>query len=436
MRGGSRHRPVTRSASPTTGPWWRTRPSGTLGWPFGRWTRRWRCATRSAGFPRTYVDPRSSPRTTPSRDGGTTSPTCWCWRLASHSWTAASRSSGPSSPCTPRQRRWPGCTGRPCRWTCCRAGRGCSASGSASRSAWWSASRASTTRCCSPRTRSPPRSPPAARSSSSPPPRPRSPRSGSCTWSGTRSLPQVRPGAAVQLVTGGPAVGATLTTDRRIGAVSFTGSAEVGHRIARDAAPTKVLLELGSNAALVVAADADLAAAADAVVRGGYYASGQACISVQRVLVVEPCASEFLDAAGGADERRRRRRPTGSDDPGVGAHRRRAPPPGSGRGWTRRSRGGATVVCGGDVRDSVLEPTVLVDVPDRRRRSGTRRSSARSSRCGRCPISSTRSTRSTTPATGCTPACSPRPWRRRSRRSTGWRSAVSWSTRCPASGPT
>jgi acyl-CoA reductase-like NAD-dependent aldehyde dehydrogenase len=31
----------------------------------------------------------------------------------------------------------------------------------------------------------------------------------------------------------------------------------------------------------VVAEDADLDAAADAVLRGGFYASGQACISVQ-----------------------------------------------------------------------------------------------------------------------------------------------------------
>ncbi|TCO32901.1 acyl-CoA reductase-like NAD-dependent aldehyde dehydrogenase [Kribbella steppae] len=103
------------------------------------------------------------------------------------------------------------------------------------------------------------------------------------------------PAAAVQLVTGGPDVGATLTTDRRIGAVSFTGSAAVGHQIARDAAPTKVLLELGSNSALVVAADADLDAAADAIIRGGYYASGQACISVQRVIVVESIHATLLD---------------------------------------------------------------------------------------------------------------------------------------------
>lgn len=103
------------------------------------------------------------------------------------------------------------------------------------------------------------------------------------------------PAAAVQLVTGGVEVGVRLTTDRRIGAVSFTGSAAVGHQIARDAAPTKVLLELGSNSALVVAEDADLDAAADAIIRGGYYASGQACISVQRVIAVESVRPALLE---------------------------------------------------------------------------------------------------------------------------------------------
>jgi acyl-CoA reductase-like NAD-dependent aldehyde dehydrogenase len=106
------------------------------------------------------------------------------------------------------------------------------------------------------------------------------------------------PQSALQLITGGADVGATLTTDDRIGAVSFTGSATVGHRIARDAAPTKVLLELGSNSALVVAADADLDAAADAIVRGGYYASGQACISVQRVIAVESVRDALLEKLG------------------------------------------------------------------------------------------------------------------------------------------
>ncbi|MFE5012024.1 aldehyde dehydrogenase family protein [Streptomyces sp. NPDC056696] len=167
--------------------------------------------------------------------------------------------------------------------------------------------------------------------------------------------------AAVQLVTGGPEVGSALTTDRRIGAVSFTGSAAVGHRIAQDAAPTKVLLELGSNAALVVAADADLDAAADAVVRGGFYASGQACISVQRVVVVDAVREEFV-----ARLKERVAEVTVGDprDPQTrvsaliderSTERVCA--------WLEEAvAAGASLLTGGKVTDGVIEPAVLLDV--------------------------------------------------------------------------
>lgn len=170
------------------------------------------------------------------------------------------------------------------------------------------------------------------------------------------------PAAVVQLVTGGPEVGVALTTDRRIGAVSFTGSAAVGHQIARDAAPTKVLLELGSNAALVVAADADLAAAADAVVRGGYYASGQACISVQRLVVVESVREEFLAHVSErlgqvvvGDPRDSSTRVSALIDEQSTARVLE---------WVQKAvAAGATVVRGGDVAGGMIEPALLVDVP-------------------------------------------------------------------------
>lgn len=171
------------------------------------------------------------------------------------------------------------------------------------------------------------------------------------------------PRDAVQLVTGDASVGERLTTDRRVGAISFTGSAAVGHRIARDAAPTKVLLELGSNAALVVAADADLDAASDAVVRGGYYASGQACISVQRVIVDARVREPFLQ-----------RLVARLDDVVVGDPRDPAtrvsalidaPATERVRAWVEAAvESGAVLVSGGDVAGGVLAPTVLLDVPD------------------------------------------------------------------------
>jgi acyl-CoA reductase-like NAD-dependent aldehyde dehydrogenase len=168
------------------------------------------------------------------------------------------------------------------------------------------------------------------------------------------------PESALQLVTGGADVGATLTTDGRIGAVSFTGSAAVGHQIARDAAPTKVLLELGSNSALVVAEDADLDAAADAIVRGGYYASGQACISVQRVIAVDTIRDALLEKLGArlpavvvGDPRDPLTRVSALIDPKSTARV---------RDWVEESvHAGATIAYASP--GDLLGPTVLTDVP-------------------------------------------------------------------------
>lgn len=171
------------------------------------------------------------------------------------------------------------------------------------------------------------------------------------------------PPAMLQAVTGGPDVGAALTTDARVGAVSFTGSADVGHRIARSAAPTKTMLELGSNAALVVTATADLDRAADAVVRGGYYASGQACIAVQRVIVERAVLEPFLEwlqplvaAVRVGDPRDPGTRVSALiDDAATGRVTT----------WVDEAlSAGASRLVGGDAVDGVLGPTLLVDVPD------------------------------------------------------------------------
>ncbi|MGH9067795.1 MAG: aldehyde dehydrogenase family protein [Acidimicrobiales bacterium] len=171
------------------------------------------------------------------------------------------------------------------------------------------------------------------------------------------------PVAAAQLVTGDAAAGSALVTDRRVGAVSFTGSAAVGHRIARDAAPTKTLLELGSNAALVVAADADLDAAADAILRGGYYASGQACIAVQRVIVVGSVKEALVDRlvrrmpeVRVGDPRDPATRVSALIDE-ASAQRVAA--------WVDGAvAAGARVIAGGGRKGAVVPPTLLDGVPD------------------------------------------------------------------------
>jgi acyl-CoA reductase-like NAD-dependent aldehyde dehydrogenase len=171
------------------------------------------------------------------------------------------------------------------------------------------------------------------------------------------------PAVAVQLVTGDAEVGRVLTSDPRIGAVSFTGSAGVGHQIARDAAPRKVLLELGSNAALVVDDDVDLDKAVDAVFRGGFYASGQACISIQRVVVLDAVRDAFLARLA----ERVPSLPTG--DPRLPETRVAAliDERSTERvlAWIRSAEEeGAKVLTGGVLADGAIEPTVLVDPPE------------------------------------------------------------------------
>jgi len=171
------------------------------------------------------------------------------------------------------------------------------------------------------------------------------------------------PDAAVQMVTGDAKVGDALVRDERTAAVSFTGSAGVGHAIAAAAGSKRVVLELGSNAALIVAADADLDAAAAAVTRGGFYASGQACISVQRVLVAAPVLQPFLErlvplvvALPVGDPRSEATRVAPLIDDAAAERV---------TGWIGAAvDAGARLLTGGERDGRVVTPAVVADVPD------------------------------------------------------------------------
>jgi succinate-semialdehyde dehydrogenase/glutarate-semialdehyde dehydrogenase len=87
--------------------------------------------------------------------------------------------------------------------------------------------------------------------------------------------------------------------------VAFTGSVPTGRRVMQACADnlTPVLLELGGKDATVVAADADLDAAAKAIVWGSMWNAGQACVGVERVYVVQSARDEFLAKVKGYAEK-------------------------------------------------------------------------------------------------------------------------------------
>lgn len=103
------------------------------------------------------------------------------------------------------------------------------------------------------------------------------------------------PPGFVNMVQGpGETVGEMLLRDQRFAVYTFTGSASVGKHIRETVGLRRTLLELGSNSGVIIHRDADLDLAADQCAKGGFLYSGQICISVQRVLVHEDVADEFL----------------------------------------------------------------------------------------------------------------------------------------------
>jgi acyl-CoA reductase-like NAD-dependent aldehyde dehydrogenase len=102
------------------------------------------------------------------------------------------------------------------------------------------------------------------------------------------------PPGVVNIITGGVDTGVALTTDDRLGGISFTGSVRTGQAIARAAAQTlvPVTLELGGKSANIIFDDADLDRAIAGAVAGVFAAGGQTCIAGSRLLVQEGVADE------------------------------------------------------------------------------------------------------------------------------------------------
>ena len=108
------------------------------------------------------------------------------------------------------------------------------------------------------------------------------------------------PSGLFQVLQGGAKTAGALIDDARIAKVSLTGSAATGRAVMAAAAtaaggPKPVSLELGGKSPLIVFADADLDAAAQAAADANFYSSGQVCSNGTRVFVEASVMEAFTE---------------------------------------------------------------------------------------------------------------------------------------------
>ena len=149
-----------------------------------------------------------------------------------------------------------------------------------------------------------------------------------------------------------------LITDDRLKMISFTGSAAVGWQIKKNSGKKKVILELGGNAGVIIHNDADIEYAAERCVAGGFGYAGQTCISVQRILVQQSVYGKFTDMFLAGVKNLQIGDPL-DEATDVGPLIRESDAQRA-VDWVQEAvRGGARVLCGGNRKGSVVEPTVL-----------------------------------------------------------------------------
>jgi acyl-CoA reductase-like NAD-dependent aldehyde dehydrogenase len=171
----------------------------------------------------------------------------------------------------------------------------------------------------------------------------------------------------LQLVTGDGSTGEALARSQ-VNTISFTGSSATARRVMAACAGnlTPLIAECGGKDALLVAADADLDAAADAAAWGAVSNAGQTCIGVERVYVVEQVYGAFLEKL---TERLARVQPGDHRAAGYGPMTM----PGQADVIEQHiadalARGGRTVLGGmQSINRPYVSPVVLADVPEESR---------------------------------------------------------------------
>jgi len=171
------------------------------------------------------------------------------------------------------------------------------------------------------------------------------------------------PRDVLQCITGhGAVLGDALVSDERVRMVSFTGGLEAGKHITTKAGLKKIGMELGSNSPVVVWKDADLEWAAETCVSGAFWAAGQNCIGVQRIYIHSEVYDRFRDlfvhhtnayTIGNKMDEATNMGPMITESEAERVER-----------WIAEAvEKGATIAAGGMRTGTLVEPTVLENVP-------------------------------------------------------------------------
>lgn len=104
------------------------------------------------------------------------------------------------------------------------------------------------------------------------------------------------PPGVINVVTGGAAVGAAVTSHPGIDKITFTGGGATARHVARAAAEnlTPTVLELGGKSPQIIFADADPEAATNGLLAGIFAASGQTCVAGSRAYVHIDIADDII----------------------------------------------------------------------------------------------------------------------------------------------
>jgi len=160
-------------------------------------------------------------------------------------------------------------------------------------------------------------------------------------------------------------VSGKLVSDPRVGFFTFIGSGKVGWMLRSQLAPgARCALEHGGAAPVVIAPDADLEDAIPLLTKGGFYHSGQVCVSVQRVFAHSSLAPSLAKRLAKSASTLRVGDPT-LPDVDAGPLIRPAEVTRIGE-WVDEARAsGAEVLCGGKaLSERTYAPTVLLNPGD------------------------------------------------------------------------